>query len=61
LGRAKELVSDLRTRLNVAERMLTVEGDLHDEIPVSAPASENIVEQVTEYLTPGGTSQVAEK
>jgi chromosome segregation ATPase len=61
LGRAKELVSDLRTRLNVAERMLTVEGDLHDEIPVSAPASENIIEQVTEYLAPAGTGQVAEK
>ncbi len=61
LGRAKELVTDLRTRLNVAERMLTVEGDLHDEIPVSAQAMENIVEQVTEYLAPAGAAQVAEK
>ena len=62
LGRAKELVSDLRTRLSVSERMLTVEGDLHDEIPVSgAPASENIVDQVTEYLAPAGSSQVADK
>jgi chromosome segregation ATPase len=59
LGRAKELITDLRTRLNVAERMLTVEGDLHDEIPVSAPASENIVEQVTEYLAPPNTAKVA--
>ncbi len=61
LGRAKELVSDLRTRLNVTERMLSVEGDLHDEIPVSASQSENIVDQVTEYLAPAGSSQVAEK
>jgi predicted nucleic acid-binding Zn-ribbon protein len=61
LGRAKELVTDLRTRLNVAERMLTVEGDLHDEIPVSAQASENIVDQVTEYLAPAGGAQVAER
>ncbi|HTU25582.1 MAG TPA: hypothetical protein VMF30_09305 [Pirellulales bacterium] len=56
LGRAKELISDLRTRLNVSERMLSVEGDLHDEIPVTAPVSENIVDQVTEYFAP-----VAEK
>ncbi len=52
LGRAKELIGDLRARLNVAERMLTVESDLHDEIPLTVPASENIVDQVTEYLTP---------
>jgi hypothetical protein len=32
--------------------MLSVEGDLHDEIPLAAPVSENIVEQVTEYFTP---------
>ena len=37
LGRAKELIGDLRARLNVAERMLTVESDLHDEIPLAAP------------------------
>ncbi|HWC90427.1 MAG TPA: hypothetical protein VG433_12250, partial [Pirellulales bacterium] len=59
LGRAKELLTDLRTRLNVAERMLSVEGDLHDEIPVSAGISENIVDQVTEYLSPASTAQVA--
>jgi chromosome segregation ATPase len=52
LGRAKELISDVRARLNVSERMLSVEGDLHDEIPLAAPVSENIVEQVTEYFTP---------
>ncbi len=61
LGRAKELVSDLRTRLNVAERMLTVEGDLHDEIPVSAAANDDIIDQVTDYLAPAGSAQVAEK
>ena len=58
LGRAKELMTDLRTRLNVAERMLSVEGDLHDEIPVSARASENIVDQVTEYLSPARQRKV---
>ena len=32
--------------------MLSVESDLHGEIPLALPASENIVEQVTEYLGP---------
>ena len=52
LGRARELIGDVRARLNVSERMLSVESDLHDEIPLAAPVSENIVEQVTEYLAP---------
>lgn len=50
LGRAKELISDLRTRLNVAEKMVTVESEFQDEIPLSEPVAENIVEQVTEYF-----------
>ena len=59
LGRAKELIGDLRTRLNVAEKMVNVEGEFHDEIPLTAPAADNIVEQVTDYFTPG-TAKVAE-
>jgi chromosome segregation ATPase len=50
LGRVKELIVDLRTRLDVSERMVNVEGSLHDEIPVSEPTPTNILEQVTEYL-----------
>jgi hypothetical protein len=50
LGRAKELISDIRTRLKVAERLAQtplVEG----EIPVSTTENaENIVDQVTEYF-----------
>ena len=51
LGRAKELISDIRTRLKVAERLANtplVEG----EIPVSACEvnTEHIVDQVTEYF-----------
>ncbi|HEY2250430.1 MAG TPA: hypothetical protein VGH74_05195 [Planctomycetaceae bacterium] len=52
LGRAKELIGDLRARLNVSERMLTIEGDLHDEIPVSTQVSGNLVDQITEYFSP---------
>jgi chromosome segregation ATPase len=50
LGRVKELLSDLKTRLDVAERMVKAEGSFHDEIPLDQPAPENIVEQVSEYF-----------
>lgn len=52
LGNLKELISDLRTRLSVEEKMVNVEGKLQGEIPVDQPAgaTDNIVERVTEYL-----------
>jgi peptidoglycan hydrolase CwlO-like protein len=50
LGRVKELVNDLRTRLDVTERLVGSEATFHDEIPVSQPAPANIVEQVGEYF-----------
>jgi predicted nucleic acid-binding Zn-ribbon protein len=59
LSRAKELVSDLRTRLDVAEKLVNTEDYLRDEIPLAESAPENIVEEVTEYLN-GNRAQVAE-
>jgi chromosome segregation ATPase len=59
LGRAKELISDLRTRLNVAERMITTEGQFSDEIPLDEAAPDDIVDQVSEYLS-GDTTKLAE-
>jgi len=50
LGRAKEMISDLKTRLDVAERMVNAEGYYHDDIPLDQTAPENIVEQVSEYF-----------
>lgn len=50
LGRVKELVNDLRTRLDVAERLVGAEATYHDEIPVDQPTPANIVEQITEYF-----------
>lgn len=50
LSRVKELVTDLRTRLTVAEKLVNAEGALGDEIPVTEPAPENIVEEVAEYF-----------
>ena len=50
LGRVKELVQDLHTRLDVAERMVNAEGYFHDEIPLDESAPEDIADQVTEYF-----------
>ena len=50
LGQVKELVSDLRTRLQVAEKMVNAESNLHDEIPIDATAPADIVDQVTTYF-----------
>ena len=62
LSRVKELIADLRTRLDVAERLTTAEGAFRDQIPLSeddaAPA--NIVDEVTEYLRLDPAQQVAE-
>jgi septal ring factor EnvC (AmiA/AmiB activator) len=61
LSRVKELIGDLRTRLDVAERLTSAEGMFHGEIPLSDTASENIVDEVTEYLDGHkADSQVAE-
>lgn len=59
LSRAKELVTDLRTRLDVAEKLVNADGYLRDEIPLAEPAPENIVEEVTEYFN-DSASHVAE-
>jgi len=50
LGQVKELVDDLQTRIQVAEKLVTVEGSFHDEIPLDSPASDDIVDQVAQYL-----------
>ncbi len=59
LGQVKELVSDLRTRLQVAEKMVSAEDSLHNEIPVDAPTSANIVDKVTDYFSPAKDASVA--
>ena len=50
LGQVKELVTDLRTRLQVAEKMVNADSNLHDEIPLDASAPADIVDQVTTYF-----------
>lgn len=50
LGRVKELVTDLRTRLDVAEKLVNAETSFRDEIPVDQAAPANILDQITEHF-----------
>jgi chromosome segregation ATPase len=50
LGRVKELVSNLRTRLDVAERLANAETEFQGEIPLDKATPKNILEQVGRYL-----------
>lgn len=50
LGRVKELVANLRSRLAVAEKLVNAEVYYHDEIPLDKATPENIVEQVTDHF-----------
>lgn len=62
LGRVKELIADIRSKLKVAERLAHT-PIIDGEIPVSTPEgdSNDIVDQVTEYFTiDGEPTQVAE-
>jgi hypothetical protein len=56
LGRVKELIAEVRTRLHVAEKMAAVDCSIEGEIPLDEEANtENIVDQVTEYFSPKDT------
>ncbi len=57
LGRVKDLLAEVRTRLNVAERLVNTEMDIDGEIPLGAPQAENIVDQVTEYFSTTGRGE----
>lgn len=59
LSRVKELVTDLRTRLTVAEKLVNAEGALGDEIPVAEQAPENLLEEVAEYFGEPRSVEVA--
>jgi chromosome segregation ATPase len=50
LARVKQLMTDIHTRLAVAEKLVNVDAKYQGEIPLDAPAPENIVDQVTDYL-----------
>jgi hypothetical protein len=50
LGRVKELMAGLKTRLDVAEKLVNCDSSYQGEIPLDATTPENIVDQVTQYF-----------
>jgi len=64
LGRTKQLVEDLKARLDVDERLVAAEIEPLDEIPVGDDA-EDVVEQITKYFgtsnSPADDTKVAAK
>jgi chromosome segregation ATPase len=54
LGRVKELVSNLRTRLEVAEKLANAETEFQGEIPLDKPTAQNVTEQIGQYFSQKG-------
>jgi chromosome segregation ATPase len=52
LARAKQLISDVRTRLDVAAKLANADTNFHDEILLEESNAEDVTEQVAEYFGP---------
>lgn len=61
LARAKELITDIRTRLDVAAKLANADVSVEVEIPLDEAAPANITDQVAEYfgLVPKTNGEVA--
>ena len=57
LGRVKELVGDLQTRLDVAERLANAEPFDAGEIPIAQTNPGNILDQISEHFSPKPTAK----
>lgn len=55
LSRTKGLITDIQTRIEVAEKLVNSEITFHDEIPMDDVVTDDIVEAVAEYF---GQSQL---
>lgn len=50
LARAKELIGEIRTRLDVAAKLASADTNFKEEIPLDEPTSEDITDQVADYF-----------
>lgn len=50
LARCKELMTDIRTRLDVASKLANADVNYQDEIPLDASTEEDVTDQVTAYF-----------
>lgn len=54
LSRTRELINDINTRLEVGEKLINQDVQLHDRIPLDAeevPSSEDVLDAVTKYFS----------
>jgi hypothetical protein len=59
LARAKELINDIRTRLDVAAKLANADVNVQTEIPLDEAAPADITDQVTEYFKLNVKAEVA--
>jgi hypothetical protein len=59
LGRVKDLIAQVRTRLTVAERLVNSQADAGGEIQLSAEEADDIVDQVSDYFDSEGQPEAA--
>lgn len=52
VGRVKEFVQNLKTRLEVSEKMVNADTELQGEIPLDKASPQNIEQQVSDYFSP---------
>jgi chromosome segregation ATPase len=53
LSRTRELLDDIRSRIDVAEKMIENEGVLEGNIPLEEQAPADLVDQITDYFGEG--------
>ena len=61
LARAKELITDIRTRLDVAAKLANADVNVQTEIPLNDSAPADITDQVTEYFKLDGKHRRQER
>jgi chromosome segregation ATPase len=54
LARAKELITDIRTQLDVAAKLANADVNIEVEIPLDEASPSDITDQVAEYFSLGG-------
>jgi hypothetical protein len=54
LSRAKELIADIRTQLDVAAKLANADVNVEVEIPLDETTPSDITDQVAEYFRLGG-------
>lgn len=53
LSSTRQLLDDIGTRIDVAERMVASEGALEGAIPLDEPTSENLLDEIADYFGEG--------